>query len=185
MDLSRRELLASAAASSTIGLSGCLNPEAQDIWFGDDEEDPEPSPPPDDKDYRDRDDNEIEDDYQGPFDGFCDTRFRVPKGGAVYFRESPEISDGETLEGIISDEDDETLEISYLNRVKYLSDGEECFDYSPGGFRDFGSGEWHTRCFEVIHEYRDSYLVETEAIKDVELFDAHEAVPICIYESDI
>ena len=186
MDLSRRKLLASAAYSSTIGLSGCLDPDegtALDIWLGGDEErgranepDPEPEPRPDDEVYRG--DNRHEN-----FHGFCDTSFKVPKNGAIYFRENSEVVGGARLEGVVSDNDDGPLKVGYLNEIKHL-DYRKCFNYTPGGFRDFDHGDWHARCFEVIQEYDDSYLVETEAIKDVAGPDERISVPICIYDSD-
>lgn len=187
MDLSRRKFLTFTGTASALGLAGCLDPEegsSWDIWLGGDEPDEGQPEYSNERDFH-RDERSHE-----RFDGFCDTRFRVPKHGEVYFFENPELTDRIRLEGAISDDGDQGLEIQYLNQVKYIrGDGgllwdAECFDYTPGGFRDVDYGDWHSRCFELMHEYEDSYLVRSYAVKDVAGFDEKRRVPICIYESD-
>lgn len=203
MDLSRRKLLASAGTASTLGLAGCLDPDegsSWDIWLGGDEPDEdeledtprenvEPETPRRTEDYEDTPE---------PIQGSCrkgnaEVRFRVPKGGRVYFAENPVITGNESLEGTITDSRGEGLQINYLDQIKYIGDEEslygisedqECFHYSPGGFRDTNHGEWHERCFKVIHEYDDSYLVETIAEADTEGFNKQFQVPVCVYRTE-
>lgn len=183
MEFNRREALIAAGTVSLAGLSCCLTLK---YW---EEDEPDQKPEAADKGSESTPSPEISASEEPSRlrgecrRGYAETRFELPRNERVYFSENPEISGSRTLEGVLTGEN-EGVRIDYLNTVKYLEgNDQECFLYSPGGFSDFDYGEWHARCFEIIHEYEDRYLLETYAVADTPGFDQSFDVPICLYDS--